>query len=107
MHLISIRFAVRKAVIYMLTVRAGMRKSFETLWTLKRLLPGMKPFVFGKVMLVLESLVTVRTFIRTKICKGIISGIYRFIYIAKIAYYVFLLTADNIISYPSAHIYVL
>ena len=33
--------------------------------------------MFGKVMLVLESLVTVRTFIRTKICKGIISGIYR------------------------------
>ena len=69
----------------------------------------MKPFVFGKVMLVLESLVTVRTFIRTKICKGIISGIYRFIYIAwkQEKYYVFLLMADNIISYPSAHIYVL
>ena len=79
MHLISIRFAVRKAVIYMLTIRAGMRKSFETLWTLKWLLPGMKPFVFGKVMLVLESLVTVRTFIRTKICKKKISGIYKFI----------------------------
>ena len=65
----------------MLTIRAGMRKSFETLWTLKWLLPGMKPFVFGKVMLVLESLVTVRTFIRTKICKAIISVIYRFLYI--------------------------
>ena len=81
MHLISIRFAVRKAVIYMLTIRAGMRKSFETLWTLKWLLPGMKPFVFGKVMLVLESLVTVRTFIRTKICKEILSVINIFIYI--------------------------
>ena len=105
MHLISIRFAVRKAVIYMLTIRAGMRKSFETLWTLKWLLPGMKPFVFGKVMLVLESLVTVRTFIRTKICKEIISVIYRFIYIAW--HYVLMLPADNIISYPSAHIYAL
>ena len=73
----------------MLTIRAGMRKSFETLWTLKRLLPGVKPFVFGKVMLVLESLVTVRTFIRTKICKEIISVLYRFIYITlKITYYV-------------------
>ena len=55
----------------MLTIRAGMRKSFETLWTLKWLLPGMKPFVFGKVMLVLESLVTVSALVRTQICNNI------------------------------------
>ena len=67
--LISIRFAIRETVIYMLAVRAGVGKPFQTLWTLKRLLPGMKPFVFGEVMFVLESLVTVCALIRTQICK--------------------------------------
>ena len=44
-----------------------MGKPFETLWTLERLLSGMKPFVFGEVMLVLESLVTVSALVRTQI----------------------------------------
>ena len=48
-----------------------MRKPFETLWTLKRFLSGMKPFVFGEVMLVLESLVTVSALVRTQICNNI------------------------------------
>ena len=46
-----------------------MRKPFETLWTLKRFLSGMKPFVFGEVMLVLESLVTVSALVGTQIWK--------------------------------------
>ena len=44
-----------------------MRKPFETLWTLEGLLSGVKPFVFGEVVLVLESLVTVRALVRTQI----------------------------------------
>lgn len=51
----------------MLAVGARMRKPFETLWTLEWLLPGVKPFVFGEVMLVLESLVTVRALVWTQI----------------------------------------
>ena len=51
----------------MLAVGARMRKPFETLWTLEWLLSGVKPFVFGEVMLVLESLVTVRALVWTQI----------------------------------------
>ena len=51
----------------MLAVGSRMRKPFETLWTLEGLLSGVKPFVFSEVVLVLESLVTVRALVRTQI----------------------------------------
>jgi hypothetical protein len=50
-------------MVNVLTVRAGMRKSLETFWALKRLFSRVKPPVLGQVVLVLESLVAVGTLV--------------------------------------------
>ena len=50
-----------------LTVRAGMGKSFETFRALKRFFSRMQPAMFCQVMLVLESLVTVAALMRSSI----------------------------------------
>ena len=62
---IPVGFAIGEAMVNVLTVGPRMGKPFEAFRTLEWLLAGVQPFVFGQVMLVLESLVTFRTLVGT------------------------------------------
>lgn len=63
--LLSVRFAVGVTVVHVLTVRARMRKTFQTLATLKRFLATVQTFVLSQVVFVLERLRTLVALVRT------------------------------------------
>jgi hypothetical protein len=57
-------------VVDVLAVRTRVGEPLEAFWTLERLLPGMEPSMFSQMVLVLESLVAIATFVRTLVWKG-------------------------------------
>ena len=54
-------------MVNVLAVGPRMGESFVTLGTLERFFSAVEPFVFRQVVFVFESLVAVRTFVRTQI----------------------------------------
>lgn len=56
-------FAVREPMVDVLTIRSGMRESLQTFRALERLLTRVQSLVLSQVVLVLESLVAIHTFV--------------------------------------------
>ena len=56
-------------MVNVLAVGPRVGESFVTLGTLERFFSAVEPFVFRQVVFVFESLVAVRTFVRTQIWK--------------------------------------
>lgn len=66
--LISVRFAVRIAVVHVLAVRSGVRETFQAFAALKWLLAAVQTLVFSQMVFVFERFRTFEAFVGTLTC---------------------------------------